>query len=137
MKEALGYKCHWAVANYLQRAARHIASGTDVEQAHTVGRAAVETALAVVNAIMPTIESKSNAPYRWAIGKAQLKDVTNVERPMPRKFISADGFGITETCRRYLAPLIAGEGYPPYAHSLPRYVTLKKQASEQAAEQRL
>ena len=125
VKEALGYKCHWAVADYLQRAARHIASGTDVEQAYAVGRAAVEMALAGANAIMPTIERKSDAPYRWAIGKARLKDVANVERPMPREFISADGFGITETCRRYLAPLIAGEDYPPYAHGLPRYVNLK------------
>lgn len=125
VKEALGYKCHWAVADYLQRAARHIASRTDVDQAYAVGRAAVEMAMAGENAVMPTIDRKSDTPYIWAIGKARLKDVANVERPMPREFISADGFGISEACRRYLAPLIAGEDYPPYEHGLPQYVTLK------------
>lgn len=125
VKEALGYKCHWAVADYLQRAARHIASRTDVDQAYAVGRAAVEMAMAGDNAVMPTIDRKSDTPYIWAIGKARLKDVANVERPMPREFISADGFGISEACRRYLAPLITGEDYPPYEHGLPRYVTLK------------
>lgn len=125
VKEALGYKCHWAVADYLQRAARHIASRTDVDQAYAVGRAAVEMAMAGENAVMPTIDRKSDTPYIWAIGKARLKDVANVERPMPREFISTDGFGISEACRRYLAPLIAGEDYPPYEHGLPRYVTLK------------
>ena len=125
VKEALGYKCHWAVADYLQRAARHIASRTDVDQAYAVGRAAVEMAMAGDNAVMPTIDRKSDTPYIWAIGKARLKDVANVERPLPGEFISADGFGISEACRRYLAPLIAGEDYPPYEHGLPRYVTLK------------
>ena len=125
VKQALGYKCHWAVADYLQRAARHIASRTDVDQAYAVGRAAVEMAMAGENAVMPTIDRKSDTPYIWAIGKARLKDVANVERPMPREFISADGFGISEACRRYLTPLIAGEDYPPYEHGLPRYVTLK------------
>lgn len=125
VKEALGYKCHWAVADYLQRAARHIASRTDVDQAYAVGRAAVEMALAGENAVMPTIDRKSDTPYIWTIGKARLKDVANVERAMPREFISADGFGISEACRRYLAPLIAGQDYPPYEHGLPRYVTLK------------
>ena len=125
VKEALGYKCHWAVADYLQRAARHIASRTDVDQAYAVGRAAVEMAMAGDNAVMPTIDRKSDTPYIWAIGKARLKDVANVERRLPREFISADGFGISEACRRYLTPLIAGEDYPPYEHGLPRYVTLK------------
>ena len=125
VKEALGYKCHWAVADYLQRAARHIASRTDVDQAYAVGRAAVEMAMAGDNAVMPTIDRKSDTPYIWAIGKARLKDVANVERRLPREFISADGFGISESCRRYLTPLIAGEDYPPYEHGLPRYVTLK------------
>ena len=125
VRDALGYKCHWAVADYLQRAARHIASGTDVAQAYAVGRAAVEMAIAGENAVMPTIDRISDAPYAWAIGKARLKDVANIEKQMPREFISADGFGISDACRRYLAPLIAGEDYPPYEHGLPRYVSLK------------
>ena len=125
VKEALGHKFHWAVADYLQRAARHIASKTDVKQAYDLGRRAVELALKGRNAVMPTIERVSDSPYRWRIGVADLKDVANVEKFMPRDFISVDGFGITEKCRRYLAPLIAGEDYPAYRNGLPVYATLK------------
>ncbi|MBL1142089.1 MAG: 6-phosphofructokinase [Proteobacteria bacterium] len=125
VKEALGHKYHWAVADYLQRAARHIASKTDVEQAYELGKAAVEMALAGENAVMPTIDRKSDEPYVWEIGKAKLEDVANVEKMMPKEFITEDGFGITEACRRYLTPLIEGEDYPPYEKGLPKYVTLK------------
>lgn len=125
LKEALGYKFHWAVADYLQRAARHIASKTDVEQAYQLGKAAVEMALAGENAVMPTVDRKSDQPYVWEIGKAKLEDVANVEKMMPKEFITDDGFGITEACRRYLTPLIEGEDYPPYENGLPKYVTLK------------
>jgi 6-phosphofructokinase 1 len=130
VKEALGYKYHWAVADYLQRAARHIASGTDVAQAYAVGKAAVEFALAGKNAVMPTIVRKSDRPYRWAIGEAPLSRVANKERKMPKRFISADGFGITTAARRYLAPLIEGEDYPTYRNGLPQYVRLKNQLVE-------
>ena len=125
VRAALGYKFHWAVADYLQRAARHIASKTDVEQAYAVGARAVELALEGANAVMPTIERTSDTPYRWRIGVADLAQVANVEKFMPRDFISEDGFGITEKCRRYLTPLIAGEDYPAYRHGLPVYATLK------------
>lgn len=125
VKSALGYKYHWAVADYLQRAARHIASKTDVEQAYALGKSAVEFAIAGENAIMLTIVRTSDAPYRWQIGKAALADVANVEKMMPREFISADGFSITDACRRYLGPLIQGEDYPPYADGLPAYVELE------------
>src|SRR5690606_31197692 len=101
VKEALGYKYHWAVADYLQRAARHIASATDVEQSYAVGRAAVEMALEGANAVMPTIVRKSDDPYRWEIGRAPLEEVANRERHLPGEFITGDGFGITEACRRY------------------------------------
>ena len=124
-REKLGYKYHWAVADYLQRAARHIASRTDVEQAYAVGRAAVELALSGKNSVMPTIVRKSDQPYSWEIGVAELKDVANVEKKMPANFISEDGFGITEACRGYLLPLIAGEDYPPYRNGLPDYVRLR------------
>jgi 6-phosphofructokinase 1 len=127
VKAKLGYKYHWAVADYLQRAARHIASRTDVEQAYAVGRAAVELALDGENSVMPTIVRVKDRPYRWKIGKAELKDVANHEKFMPRDFITADGFHITERCRRYLAPLIEGEAYPPYRGGLPRYVTLRNE----------
>ena len=127
IKAQLGYKYHWAVADYLQRAARHIASGTDVEQAYALGRAAVEMALAGDNAVMATIVRLSDEPYTWKIGKVALADVANAEKKMPRDFITADGYGITAACRRYLAPLIAGEDYPPYHDGLPHYVTLKNQ----------
>lgn len=125
VKQKLGYKFHWAVADYLQRAARHLGSLTDVEQAYAVGKAAVELALAGHNAVMPTIERISSQPYQWRIGSVPLKDVANQEKMMPREFISADGFGITQPCRDYLSPLIQGESYPPYKNGLPDYVKLK------------
>ena len=124
VKQQLGYKYHWAVADYLQRSARHIASKTDVEQAYSLGKAAVEFALAGHNAIMPVIVRTSDNPYRWEIGQAHLADVTNTEKFMPREFISANGFGITPACRRYLEPLIQGEDYPPYRNGMPEYVRL-------------
>jgi ATP-dependent phosphofructokinase / diphosphate-dependent phosphofructokinase len=124
IKRKFGYKYHWAVADYLQRAARHIASKTDVEQAYALGAAAVDFALAGDNAVMPIIVRTSDEPYTWEIGKAALADVANVEKKMPPEYISADGYGITEACRRYLTPLIAGEDYPPYVDGLPDYVTL-------------
>jgi 6-phosphofructokinase len=126
IKEALGYKYHWAVADYLQRAARHLASATDVEQAYALGKAGVEMALAGKNAIMPTIDRVSNKPYRWEIGSAQLSKVANVEKMMPMSFISEDGLGITGACKEYLYPLIRGEAYPEYDdRGMPRYVVLK------------
>jgi 6-phosphofructokinase 1 len=128
VKDRLGYKYHWAVADYLQRAARHIASKNDVEQAYALGKAAVELALAGKNAVMPTIVRLSDNPYKWEIGSANLADVANVEKKMPRDYITPDGFGITEACRRYLQPLILGEDYPPYENGLPKYVKLKNMA---------
>ena len=129
VKDALGHKFHWAVADYLQRSARHIASATDVRQAYEVGAKAVELALAGHNAVMPTIERTSDAPYRYRIGTAPLAKVANVEKFMPRNFITKDGFGITDRCKRYLAPLIRGEDYPAYARDgLPKYITLKNVA---------
>ena len=126
--QALGYKFHWAVADYLQRSARHIASATDVEQAYALGKSGVEMALAGKNAIMPTIDRLSNNPYRWEIGSADLADVANVEKTMPIDFISADGLGITDKCREYLYPLIQGEAYPDYdERGMPRYVVLKNE----------
>lgn len=125
VKDKLGYKYHWAVADYLQRAARHIASKVDVEQAYAVGKAAVEFALKGHNAVMPTIVRTSNRPYRWKIGMAKLEKVANVEKMLPRDYITSDGFHITAKGRRYLAPLIKGEDYPPYKDGLPQYVVLK------------
>ena len=118
-QEAFGYKYHWAVADYLQRSARHIASKVDVEQAYAVGKAAVEFALAGKNAVMPTIVRRSSVPYRWSIGEAPLAAIANREKKVPRNYITADGFGITAACRRYLLPLIGGEDYPPYRAGLP------------------
>jgi 6-phosphofructokinase 1 len=125
INQRFGYKYHWAVADYLQRAARHIASKTDVEQAYALGAAAVKFALAGKNAVMPTIIRTSDSPYRWKIGEAKLARVANREKMMPKSFISRDGYGITSRCRTYLQPLIAGEDYPPYQNGLPCYVRLK------------
>jgi 6-phosphofructokinase len=131
IKDALGHKFHWAVADYLQRAARHIASKTDVKQAYELGKKAVELAVRGHNSVMPTVDRISDAPYKYKIGVADLKDVANVEKFMPRDFITKDGFGITPKCKRYLSPLIQGEDYPKYKDGLPVYVTLKNVAVAQ------
>ncbi len=126
IKEALGYKFHWAVADYLQRAARHLASKSDVEQAYALGEAAVNMALEGHNSIMPTVVRESSSPYKWSIGMAPLSEVANVEKMMPMDFISDDGFGITDGCKEYLYPLIQGEAYPEYdENGMPKYVTMK------------
>lgn len=126
IKDALGYKYHWALADYLQRAARHIASATDIEQAYAVGRAGVEFALAGKSGVMVTIERDKGRGYKWTLGEAPLEKIANVERKVPREFITSDGFGITPACRAYLAPLIAGEDYPPYgSDGLPAYARLQ------------
>jgi 6-phosphofructokinase 1 len=124
IKRAHGYKFHWALADYLQRSARHIASRVDALQAYAVGKAAVELAVKGENAVMPIIERISQKPYRWRVGVAKLEKVANQEKKMPRNYITADGFGITAACRRYLEPLIQGEDYPPYESGLPKYVRL-------------
>ena len=126
VKKALGYKFHWAVADYLQRSARHLASNSDVEQAYALGKAAVEMALDGKNSIMPSIVRLSNNPYKWEIGYGELKDIANVEKMMPENYISEDGFSITKSCREYLLPLIEGENYPPYNNGLPDYVVMQK-----------
>lgn len=124
IKEKLNLKYHWAVADYLQRAARHIASAVDVEQAYALGKAAVELAISGHNAVMPIIVRQQDTPYRWNIAHVPLADVANQEKKLPEEFIREDGMGITEACRRYLTPLIQGEAYPPYVNGLPNYVRL-------------
>ena len=128
-------KCHWAVPDYLQRSARHIASETDVQQAYAVGRAAVEFAVAGKTAVMPAIRRLSDSPYRWDIIEAPLSAVANQEKLLPANFISTDGFGITEAARRYLAPLIIGEAYPPFRDGLPEYVKLRNVATSKKLAQ--
>ena len=125
VRDNLGFKYHYAVADYLQRSARHIASATDVKQAYAVGEAAVKMALAGKTAVMPVIKRVSDSPYRWRIESAALSRIANKEKMLPRRYITKDGFGITPACRRYLEPLIRGEDYPPYINGLPKYVTLK------------
>jgi len=125
VRDNLGYKYHYAIADYLQRSARHIASAVDVEQAYAVGREAVRLAVAGKSAVMPVIKRTSDKPYRWKIESAPLSQVANKEKMVPRRYITKDGFGITAACRRYLAPLIRGEDYPPFINGLPKYPTLK------------
>ena len=125
VQHELGYKYHWAVADYLQRAARHIASQVDLDHAYALGKAAVELAINGHNAVMPTINREQDSPYKWSIGYALLSDVANQEKKMPAEFIAKDGMGITAACREYLAPLIQGEAYPPYINGIPDYVRLK------------
>lgn len=134
VRSKLGHKCHWAVADYLQRSARHIASRVDVDQAYAVGQAAVELAVAGHSAVMPTIVRTSGEPYTWSIGKVPLEQVANVERRLPRNFISEDGYGITNACRMHLLPLVQGEDYPPYANGLPCFATLSNKRVEKRLE---
>ncbi len=134
VNEGPGYKCHWAVSDYLQRSARHIASAVDAEQAYLLGEAAVELALQGKNAVMPIVVRESDEPYRWSIGTASLAEVANVEKTMPADFISEDGFSITDACRRYLLPLIQGESYPSYKAGLPEYVRLQNHLVEKKLE---
>ena len=124
VRERTGFKFHWAVADYLQRSARHVASATDVEQAYAVARHAVELALAGRSGVMATIVRRRDAPYEWTVGEVPLRRVANVERALPKAFISRDGFGITAAARRYLAPLIMGEDWPPYVDGLPAFAEL-------------
>ncbi|MBW5802776.1 6-phosphofructokinase [Coxiella endosymbiont of Ornithodoros amblus] len=130
IKKQLGFKCHWAVADYLQRAARHIASQTDLDQAYALGKIAVEFALAGKSDVMLTIQRELGPGYKWHIGTAPLCEVANVEHKMPSNYISQDGFSITEACYTHLKPLIEGESYPPYKNGVPDYVTLKNQLVE-------
>jgi 6-phosphofructokinase 1 len=128
VQSKLKLKHHWAVADYLQRSARHIASKTDLDQSYAVGKAAVELAVKGETGVMPTIVRLADRPYRWKVGVAKLTDVANIERKMPRDFITPDGFHITAKCRRYLEPLIAGEAFPRFEKGLPKYVRLKNVA---------
>jgi 6-phosphofructokinase 1 len=125
IKKELGYKFHYAIADYLQRSARHLASQTDLDQAYAVGEAAVEMAIDGKKSLMITIQRLSDSPYKWSIGSVDLSKVANNEKKMPKSFIKKSGYGITNSCRKYLAPLIEGEAYPNYENGLPRYTTLK------------
>ncbi|AMP89451.1 6-phosphofructokinase [Legionella pneumophila] len=127
IKSELGFKYHWAVADYLQRAARHIASQVDLDQAYALGKAAVEYAIKGYNAIMPIVIREQDEPYQWSIGQVPLAEVANQEKAMPSEYIAEDGMGITDACKRYLSPLIQGEAYPNYKNGLPDYVRLKNQ----------
>ena len=127
IKNGPGHKCHWSVADYLQRSARHIASATDVAQDYAMGKAAVEFAAAGKNAVMPIIVRGKGKRYHWSIGEAPLSKVANVEKKLPRSYITKDGYGITAKAREYLEPLIQGEDFPPFRNGLPAYARLKKQ----------
>ena len=127
VKQELNFKYHWAVSDYLQRSARHIAAKVDVDQAYALGKAAVDLAIQGKNAVMPTIERISDTPYEWKVGEVALEKVANVEKKMPKEFITEDGFGITKACHAYINPLIQGEDYPPYENGLPVYVKLNNQ----------
>lgn len=132
VRDELGFKYHYAISDYLQRSARHLASKTDLEQAYAVGKRAMELAVEGRNAVMPVIRRLTENPYTWDITTAELKDLANVEKMLPREFITEDGFGITEACRSYLQPLIQGEAFPPFNEDgLPHYVRLSKKLTPQ------
>ena len=125
MISSIGLKNHWAVSDYLQRSARHISSKTDLDQAYAVGKKAVEFALAGKNAVMPVIKRLSDKPYKWKIESASLSKVANVEKTLPKGYISKDGFGISNKGLNYLRPLIQGETLISYKDGIPIVAKLK------------
>ena len=125
IKSKKGFKCHWAVADYLQRSARHIASRTDVEQAYALGSHAVDLAVKGKNGVMVSIKRISDKPYKWKLTTVPLQKVANVEKKMPKNYISPDGYHITNLCRRYMEPLIKGEDFPKYKNGIPIYTNFK------------
>ena len=125
INKKIGLKFHWAVSDYLQRAARHISSQVDVDQAYAVGKAAVEFAVAGENSVMPVIIREKSRPYSWKVGKIELSKVANVEKKMPKHFISVDGFGTTQACKNYLSPLIQGEAWAPFQDGVILTASLK------------
>lgn len=125
VKSSLGYKYHYAIADYLQRSARHLSSEVDLKQAYAVGEAAVKSAIKGEQSKMMTIVRKSNKPYKWTIGSTDLGNVANNEKMMPKKYITSNGYGITKACKEYMMPLINGEAYPPYKGGLPVFCELK------------
>jgi len=122
---AFGYKHHWAIPDYLQRAAGHTVSATDHAHACAVGRAAVEYAIDGRDGVMPAIRRVADDPYGWVVEPAALADVANRERLVPADFIRADGLHVTDAARRYLQPLIEGELRPPFVNGLPHYQRFK------------
>ena len=125
IKSKKGFKCHWAVADYLQRSARHIASKTDVEQAYALGSHAVDLAVSGNNGVMVSIKRISDKPYKWKLTTVPLQKVANIEKKMPKNYISSDGYHITNLCRRYMEPLIKGEDFPKYENGIPAYAHFK------------
>jgi 6-phosphofructokinase 1 len=125
MISSIGLKNHWAVSDYLQRSARHISSKTDLDQAYEVGKKAVEFALSGKNAVMPVIKRLSDKPYRWKIESASLSKVANVEKTLPKGYISKDGFTISRKGIDYLAPLIQGESPLEFKNGIPVVAKLK------------
>lgn len=127
IRNALKVKVHWSVLDYVQRAARHIASRTDVDQAYAVGRKAVAYALHGLTNVMPVIVRTSDQPYRWQVAPKPLTGIMNREKRLPRTFLTADGYRLTARARRYFAPLIRGEAWPPFENGLPVHAKLRLQ----------
>lgn len=115
----LKIKNHWAVADYLQRSARHIASRVDLEQAQAVGSFAIKYALAGMNGVMPIIVRNKGSKYKWSIEAAPLSKIANLEKKLPKSFISKNGMNVTQKAIDYLMPLIQGESHPPYKNGIP------------------
>ena len=122
----LKYKVHWAVSDYLQRAARHIASRVDVDQAYALGLESIKIAKTDINNIMLTIKNDSTKQnYKWSISSTNLDNVANIEKMLPKSFIKSNNFEITNSCKQYILNLIQGEDYPTYQKGFPQYAKLK------------
>ena len=125
INKKLKLKNHWAVSDYLQRSARHIASKTDLLHAEAVGIHAVKYAIKGMNGVMPVIVRGKGKKYSWKIEPAPLSKIANVEKKLPKSFISKDGFNVTSKAIKYLQPLILGEAFPNFKDGIPASEKLK------------
>ena len=121
----LKLKNHWAVSDYLQRSARHIASKTDLLHAEAVGVHAIKYAIQGMNGVMPVIVRGKSTKYTWKIEPSPLSKIANVEKKLPKSYISMDGFNVNSKAIAYLRPLIIGEAFPEFKNGIPKISNLK------------
>ena len=121
----LKLKVHWAVSDYLQRAARHISSSVDVDQAYKLGTESVELAKKNITDVMLTIEKKKSSKFKWSIGTTKLDNVANIEKKLPKNYIKSNGYEITAACKKYISNLIEGESFPIFKNGYPLYAKMK------------
>lgn len=109
----------------LQRAATHMASLTDINEAFQVGNDAVLAAEEGKTGMMITLDRNGDSPYECGTSAYDIHAIANVERPVPAEWITEDGTGLNEGYEKYARPLIMGELQPLMVNGLPRHLVLK------------